>query len=83
MLRSWEGILTGTHAPDIGYRAPTAFVQGASGFVICYETLGSGVLVASNLFVREEGNWKLVHHQAGPCDVDPKQLEEPESQPMQ
>lgn len=83
VLRSWKGILTGEHAPDIHFRAPKPFVQGTSGFVICYETLGSGVLVASNVFVREEGTWKLVHHQAGPCDVDPKQLEEPEPQQMQ
>ena len=83
VLRSWNGILTGPNAPQIGYRSPTAFVQGSSGFVICYETLDSGVLVASNLFVREDGVWKLVHHQAGPCNVDPKQLEEPDPQPMQ
>ncbi len=30
------------------------------------EAAGSGVLIATNIFVRENGAWKMVHHQAGP-----------------
>jgi hypothetical protein len=44
--------------------------------VICYETMGDTVLVATNIFVREAGTWKLAHHQAGPCDLQPGALEE-------
>jgi hypothetical protein len=33
--------------------------------VVCEEELDGGTLIASNLFVREDGSWRLVHHQAG------------------
>jgi hypothetical protein len=39
---------------------------GTAGFVVCHEVLPEGVLVATNVFVREDGAWKVVHHQAGP-----------------
>jgi hypothetical protein len=41
--------------------------------VICSEHLEGGTLAATNVFAREGGAWKLVHHQAGaqPEPVDP------------
>ncbi len=33
--------------------------------VVCYETVGQFTLVATNVFVREEGAWRMVHHQSG------------------
>ncbi len=30
------------------------------------EAVGGGYLVATNIFIREAGAWKMVHHQAGP-----------------
>jgi hypothetical protein len=30
-----------------------------------------GVLIATNLFVREGGGWKMAHHQAGPTSERP------------
>ena len=67
VLRSWRGIVEGPEPPDIVCGDARAFVQGDSGFVLCVEHLGGGELVASNLFVREAGQWKLVHHHAGPA----------------
>lgn len=34
--------------------------------VICAEELPGNRLTASNLFVKEDGAWRLVHHHAGP-----------------
>jgi hypothetical protein len=34
--------------------------------VLCVETVGEATLVATNLFKRVEGEWRLVHHQASP-----------------
>jgi hypothetical protein len=34
--------------------------------VTCEEELDGGSLAASNLFVLENGLWRLVHHQATP-----------------
>ena len=42
---------------------------GDTAFVVCYEVLSSGTLVATNIFQRENGQWKVVHHQAGPTTL--------------
>ncbi len=39
---------------------------GESAFVVCGEALDGDELIATNYFVREDGVWKMVHHQAGP-----------------
>jgi hypothetical protein len=41
-------------------------VIGDSAYVVCGESIEGAELVATNVFVREDGTWKLVHHQAGP-----------------
>jgi ketosteroid isomerase-like protein len=80
IMESWEAILGNPDSPRIQCRNAEAFVLGESAFVICYEVLGEAVLVATNVFVREEGSWKLVHHQAGPCNAPPG-LEDEEAEP--
>jgi ketosteroid isomerase-like protein len=71
VMASWRGILRGPGAPDIACGDATSHVFGESAFVVCDERLPGGVLVATNVFVREEGAWRLVHHHAGPiADAD-------------
>ena len=45
-----------------------AFPHVGEVYVFCYETVGSSLLVATNIFVEEFGSWKLVHHHAGLCN---------------
>ncbi|HXK54842.1 MAG TPA: nuclear transport factor 2 family protein [Hyphomicrobiales bacterium] len=45
---------------------PEVYLCGDSAFVIVYEGMGGVFLVATNIFVREDGEWRLAHHQAGP-----------------
>ena len=71
VLESWRQVLTATNRPDIRCRAPRAFLQGATGFVVCYEEVQGGFLIATNVFTREGGQWKIVHHQAGPAPGAP------------
>jgi hypothetical protein len=66
---SWRQLLANPGSPAIRCRDARAFVLGEAGFVVCHEVLPEGVLVATNIFVREDGTWKLVHHQAGPMAV--------------
>jgi len=66
VMESWRRILSGGGAPQIDCRAPQAFMRGDCAFVICYEAVGGQALVATNIFMRERGQWRLVHHQAGP-----------------
>jgi hypothetical protein len=37
---------------------------GEAAFVVCAELIDDAELAATNLFVREDGAWRLVHHQA-------------------
>jgi hypothetical protein len=77
IMESWQAILGNPESPGIECRNATAFMQGETAFVVCYEVLGQSVLVATNIFVQEDGSWKLVPHQAGPCNAPPG-LEEDE-----
>ena len=84
ILSSWRAILENPDAPAVHCRNAEAFVAGESAYVVCYEVVGRSVLVATNLFVAEEGQWRLIHHQAGPCDLPLDALDEaPEPGPMQ
>ena len=67
VMESWRSILEGPRPPQIACGDARAFSQGEAGFVVCIEHLGDGVLVATNYFVQEGGQWRLVHHQAGPA----------------
>ena len=75
VMKSWEGILGGGEAPEIFCLEPKAHIIGATAFVVCYEQIGSGVLVATNIFVKEGDDWRLVHHQAGPCNAEAVEVE--------
>jgi len=78
VLASWQGILGGGHAPAISFSDETVHVLGDTAFVVCIEHLPGGDLVATNVFVREDGEWKMVHHQAGAvADFEPSDDEEP------
>lgn len=68
VLRSWRGILAHPKAPSLGCSDVSVHVLGTSAFVTCLEGAeGEGPrLAATNVFVHEEGRWRLVHHQAGP-----------------
>lgn len=88
VIASWRGILSNPQSPQIACRQPTARVIGEVGLVVCYEKfgehMGGTVLVATNLFAREGGNWKLIHHQAGPCDPAPPAFtDEPPNESLQ
>ena len=71
VVASWRTILEGGGAPDtIRCLRPVIQVLGNAAWVLCTEDLGAGSLVATNVFVREDEGWRLVHHQAGPTPHD-------------
>ena len=63
VMRSWETILE--NPPRITCSEPRGYVSGGSAYVIVYENLGQGRLIATNLFRLEADEWKMIHHQAG------------------
>ena len=64
ILESWQRILANPDAPRIACYDEQVLLFGDTALVICEEELEGGTLIASNLFVREDGAWKLAHHQA-------------------
>jgi ketosteroid isomerase-like protein len=68
VLDSWKQILPPAAEWEMSCRAARAHVMGASAFVTCLEASGDkpAHLAATNVFVLEDGHWRLVHHQAGP-----------------
>ena len=66
VLSSWRAILSSPEAPTVEGTGAVAHVIGDVAYVVCSEVLPGAELCATNVFVREDGTWKLVHHQAGP-----------------
>jgi ketosteroid isomerase-like protein len=66
VMASWRGILENPAAPEIACTQPTAHVLGDAAFVVCTERLPDAQLIATNVFTREGGRWRMVHHHAGP-----------------
>jgi ketosteroid isomerase-like protein len=66
VLASWRSILGSGGAPEITCSLAEARVLGELAFVTCHEAIGTGVLAATNVFVREAGTWRLILHQATP-----------------
>lgn len=65
VMTSWKEILDNPGAPAIACLHPSAYVLGDVAFVICNERIPGAELVATNVFTREDGEWRLVHHHAG------------------
>jgi hypothetical protein len=65
VMASWKAIMTSPEAPRIAVFDERVFLYGDTALVLCVEELAGGSLAAGNLFIREGGDWRIVHHQAG------------------
>lgn len=72
VMASFQAII-GNGAPPVRSSDAHAHVLGATAFVVCTETLPTGKLAATNLFLREGGRFRLVLHHAGPIAQRPTQ----------
>jgi ketosteroid isomerase-like protein len=66
VLDSWHSILGNPNQPRIVSGGATATVFGDIAVVVCRELVAGSPLVATNVFVLEGDEWKLLHHQSGP-----------------
>ena len=68
VLDSWRQILDGASRFELRCDRPVAHVVGDAAIVTCYEGNGDepAHLAATNVFVLEDGSWRMVHHHAGP-----------------
>ena len=67
VMESWKAILTAPDSPAIVCWNASAYVLYDAAYVLCNEQLQRGFLVATNVFIRENGGWRMVHHRAGAC----------------
>lgn len=90
VLASWAGIFRGTKTARFRLRDPRIFVSGSLAWVILVEELAleqaSGErihaqVLATNTFVREDGVFRMVHHQAGPAPDLAPAVDEPPPEP--
>ena len=65
IIESWQGILSNPGAPRVACFDEQVFLYGDVALVLCEEELDGGTLAASNLFVREDNEWRIAHHHAG------------------
>ena len=73
VMESWRSILTNSNLPEMDVSNSTATIYGDMAVVICYEVFAEVTLVATNIFVKEEGLWKIIHHQAGGSPIPPNE----------
>ena len=78
VVGSFRAILESGAAPRVRCTLAQAHLLGEVAFVTCHELVEGAVLVATNLFVREDGAWRLCHHQASPLAPGQRRARPPE-----
>lgn len=81
VIQSWQAILSNPASPAIVCRSPTAHLFGDVAYVLCWEQIEQAFLLATNIFVREDGRWRMVHHQATAAPT-PEDLQPATSHPL-
>jgi ketosteroid isomerase-like protein len=66
VLGSWRAILGNPNQVRIMSGGETVHLLGEAAYVICRELVGGAPLIATNVFVREGGEWRMCHHHASP-----------------
>jgi ketosteroid isomerase-like protein len=66
IVESWRRILDNPGAPGVMCHDEQVFLYGDVAIVVCEEELRGGTLAATNVFAKEDGAWRIVHHHAGP-----------------
>ncbi|MDF3075096.1 MAG: uncharacterized protein K0S54_2763 [Alphaproteobacteria bacterium] len=81
VMASWRGILGNEQQATVTCSDERVLINGDTAIVICTEKVAGNALVATNIFAREDGAWRMIHHQAGPrpAEEPKKQKEEPAS----
>jgi ketosteroid isomerase-like protein len=84
VMRSWEAILGNPATPAMSCHAEKVHPHGDIAIVTCVEHLdlpsGPQFLMSSNTYARVGAIWLMVHHHAGPVQVDPS-IAEPAPKP--
>lgn len=64
VMASWHQVMVLGEPPAIFAKSPTVIREGSAAVVFCIEDAEGRELTASNVFVNENGVWKLLCHHA-------------------
>lgn len=64
VMASWRALMAGRHSPPQSCESVHAIIIDQVAVVTCIERGSAGKLAATNIFVLEDGLWKMIHHQA-------------------
>ena len=67
VMESWKGIFTSDGEHEVRSAQAKLTQHADVALVTCYELLATSYMVATNIFVRREGGWRMIHHHAGAC----------------
>lgn len=79
VLESWQAILASRSPPKVTCGAEKVTLNGETAVVLCEEHVSGVTLVATNIFVLDQGEWRLLHHQATP--INPNMGSRPADRP--
>jgi hypothetical protein len=72
VMQSWRTILDNPQQAQVSFYAPSVKgISETSVVVVCYEQTQGAVMVATNVFLREDDRLRLFVHQAGYCSNPP------------
>jgi len=74
VLESWRGILANQQQQAAEPAVVSVQFLGEVAVVLCYEMVGRFALIATNVFARERGAWRMVHHQSGETPPPPPEM---------
>ena len=66
VLRSWRAILGHPEQPKIVFAAEQPRLLGDVGVVSGREVVAAVPIAATNIYVREAGEWRMIHHHGSP-----------------
>jgi len=69
VMASWQAILGNPDQPRVQSGAERVTLLGDVAYVTCLELVAGSPLAATNLFMREDGAWRLVHHHSSPVAI--------------
>ena len=84
VITSWQNILSHHTCPRIIHKVDKVVSYENMVLVTCYEwdeRQPDNLLLATNGFSREDGEFKLVFHQAGPTNIGPIERDEKPEEP--
>jgi hypothetical protein len=74
ILESWRSILSNPEQQPIDfYGVQSSALSENTVAVVCYELVGGSAMVATNVFIEEDGAPRIALHQAGFCSNPPTQ----------